>query len=228
MTVFRFALKRVFRSPLNWLLVCVLPAGTAFLPSMEGYTVPIGFHMYGVILLFAAFLMLRSVVEDGESGVFRRIGAAPVTHFRYLWETLLAYAVVLVVQNAAVVALGVLVHGDGVPSPVLLFTAYSVFSLASLALSLAGGSLFRSRDAAYGTLSVVLTLLSLIGGFFWPVEMMPPSLRRAAMATPCYWLVQAMETLRQDGPPGRFALALAVMLLFTVAFLLVGSRRRME
>jgi ABC-2 type transport system permease protein len=185
-TIFRFTLKRVFHSPLNLLLVCVLPVGAAFLPSSVGWAVPIGFHMYGAILLFAAFLMLRSVVEDGLSGVFQRIGAAPVTHFQYLWETLLAYAVVLIVQNAVMVVLGVLIHGDRIPSPFLLFTAYTVFSLTSLAISLAGGSLFRNRDTAYGTLTGVLMIVAMLGGFFWPLEIMPPALQRAAMATPCY------------------------------------------
>ncbi len=227
MTIFRFALKRVFRSPLNLLLVCVLPIGAAFLPSAEGWVVPIGFHMYGAILLFAAFLMLRSVVEDGASGVLERIGAAPITHFQYLWQTLLAYAVVLVVQNAVMIFLGVLVHGERIPSPFLLFVAYSAFSMTSLAISLAGGALFRNRETSYQALTAVLMVLAMVGGFFWPLEIMPPSLRRAAMVTPCYWLVEAMRLLQQNGPPARFALSIAVMLLFAIAFLLVGSRRRM-
>ncbi len=227
MTIFRFALKRVFRSPLNLLLVCVLPVGAAFIPYSPDWGMPIGFHMYGAILLFAAFLMLRSVVEDGLSGVFQRIGAAPVTHLQYLWQTLLAYAVVLIVQNAVMIVLGILIHGDRIPSPILLFAAYSTFSLTALAISLAGGSLFRNRDTAYGTLSGALLFLSMMGGFFWPLEIMPPALRRAAMVTPCYWLVEAARILQQNGSPGSFALCMAVMLLYAVAFLLVGSRRRM-
>jgi ABC-2 type transport system permease protein len=227
MTIFRFTLKRVFRSPLNLLLVCVLPVGAAFLPSAPGWPVPIGFYMYGAIILYASFLMLRSVVEDGLSGIFQRIGAAPVTYLRYLWETLLAYGLILVIQNAVMVGLGVLIHGDRIPSPLLLFVAYTAFSVTSLALCLAAGSLFRNREAAYGTISGVLMFLGMIGGFFWPLEIMPPALRRAAMATPCYWLVQAVQVLSDNGTPGRFALCLAIMLLYAVAFLLVGSRRRM-
>jgi len=86
-TIFRFALVRALRNPLNLLLIFVLPLGAAFLPSAEGWTMPIGFQMYGAILLFASFLMLRSVVEDGASGVYERICAAPVTHLRYLGQT---------------------------------------------------------------------------------------------------------------------------------------------
>jgi hypothetical protein len=53
-------------------------------------------------------------------------------------------------------------------------------------------------------------------------------MQRLAPFTPCYWMMEAAGALQMGGAPGRFALSLAVMLLFTVAFLLIGSRRRME
>jgi len=227
MTVFRFALRRAFRDPLNLLLVCALPLGAAFLPSVEGLGLPLGFQMYGAIVLFDAFLLLRSVVDDGVSGVFQRIGAAPLTPLRYLGETLLAYALILFVQNAAMVGLGTLVQGGRLPAPPLLLLAYTVFSLTSLSISLAGGALFRDRDTAYQSLSAFLMVLAMIGGLFWPLEIMPPFLGRIATITPCYWLVEAVDTLRRNGPLGHYALSLAVMVLFSIAFLLVGSRRRL-
>lgn len=227
MTIFRFALVRAFRSPLNVLLVCALPIGLAFLPAAEGWALPIGFQMYGAVLLFAAFLLLRSVVEDWVNGIFQRIGAAPITHLRYLGQTLLAYAAILFVQNAAIVGLGVLVHGERIPSPFLLFLSFSAFSVTALAISLAGGALFQRRDTAYQALSTALMLMAMVGGFFWPLEIMPPTLQRAAMVTPCYWLIHAIEALRGSGSSGQYFFSLAIMLLFAFAFLLIGSRRRM-
>jgi len=230
MTILRFALKRSVRSPANILLLCVVPVGVAFLPSVEGqgWTLPIGFHFYGMVVMFAAFLMVRSIVEDRLSGALVRIGAAPVSHFRYLAENLAAYGALLLIQNAVVVGLGVLVHGTRIPSPFLLFVAYFCFSLTSIAFALAWCSLFGRRDVAYGTLSSIIMVLSMLGGFYWPIAIMPEFMRRAAAVTPCYWMMEAADALAKGGPSWRFALSLAVMLLFTVAFLLVGSRRRME
>jgi ABC-2 type transport system permease protein len=230
MTILRFALKRAFRSPANILLLCVVPAGVVFLPAVEGqdWTLPIGFHFYGMVVMFAAFLMVRSIVEDRLSGALVRIGASPVSHLRYLAENLLAYGVLLMIQNALIVGLGVLVHGSRIPSPFLLFVAYFCFSLTSISFALAWCSLFGRRDVAYGTLSSVIMILGMLGGFYWPTEIMPDFMRRIAPVTPCYWMIAAADVLQKGGPAWRFALSLAVMLLFTVAFLLVGSRRRME
>jgi len=228
-TIFRFALKRSIRSPSNLLLLCVIPAGVVFLPAgTEEWILPIGFHFYGMVIMFAAFLMVRSIVEDRLSNVLVRIGAAPVSHLRYLAENLMAYGVLLMIQNALVVGLGVLVHGDRIPLPFLLFAAYFCFSLTSIAFALAWCSLFGRRDVAYGTLSSVIIVLAMLGGFYWPIEIMPELMRRVASVTPPYWMMEAAVVLQQGGPAWRFALSLSVMLLFTVAFLLVGSRRRME
>jgi ABC-2 type transport system permease protein len=229
MTILSFALKRSLRSPANILILCVIPAGVAFLPSADGeWTLPIGFHFYGMIVMFAAFLMVRSIVEDRLSGALVRISAAPVSHFRYLAENLLAFGLLLMIQNALVVGLGVVVHGDRIPSPILLFCAYLFFSLTSIAFALAWCSLFGRRDVAYGTLSSVIMIISMLGGFYWPVAIMPEFMHRVAPVTPCYWMMEAAEVLKKEGPSWRFTQSLAVMLLFTVAFLLVGSRRRME
>lgn len=228
MTVFRFALKRSFRNPFNIILLCVLPVGLVFVPMMPGSILPLGIHFYGQVILFASFLMVRTTMEDRVSGVLARIGVAPVSHFRYLWETLLAYGLLLVVQNAVVAGLGAVVYGGTLEAPLRQFAAFSCFSLTSIAFSLAGFSLFDRREIVYAILPTAITLLSLLGGFYAPVEMMPEALRTAAMVTPPYWLITALSVLQRGEPPGRYLLSLAIMLLFAAAFLVVGSRRRMD
>jgi ABC-2 type transport system permease protein len=228
MTIFKFALLRSLRNPVNLLLLVVLPAGLAFVPVVPGSVLPLGFHLYGQVIFYAAFLMVRSVVEDRLSGTLARIGVAPISYFGYLGETLLAYGLLMVLQNALFVGLGVARYGESLGSPLLRFAAFACFSLTSIAFSLAGFSLFDRREIAYATVPTVITLLSLLGGFYAPVEMMPEVLRKSAMVTPPYWLIKAQSVLTRGEAPGRFVLSLAIMLLFAMAFLVVGSRRRME
>jgi ABC-2 type transport system permease protein len=227
-TILTFALKRSFRNPFNILLLTVLPVGLTFVPMVPGSVLPLGFHLYGQVIMFAAFLMVRTTMEDRVSGVLTRIGVAPVSHFRYLWETLLAYGLLLVAQNAVVAGLGAVVHGETFKAPLRQFAALACFSLTSIAFSLAGCSLFGRREVTYATVPTVITLLSLLGGFYAPVEMMPDALQKAAMFTPPYWLIKALSVLQRGDPSGRFVLSIAIMLLFALAFLVVGSRPRME
>jgi ABC-2 type transport system permease protein len=228
MTIFRFALKRSFRNPFNILLICVTPVGLAFVPMVPEAILPLGIHLYGQVIMFTAFLMVRTILEDRVSGVLTRIAVAPVSYFRYLWATLLAYGLLLVAQNALIAGLGAVVYGGTLKAPLLQFVALSCFSLTSIAFSLAACSLFLHRETVYLTLPTVITLMSLLGGFYAPVEMMPEALQKAAMFTPPYWLINALSILQRGEAPGRFVLSVAIMLLFAMAFLVVGSRRRME
>jgi ABC-2 type transport system permease protein len=172
--------------------------------------------------------MIWTIVEDRESGVFLRLGAAPLTHFRYLLETLLAYLAALVVQNVLVVGAGVLLHGRSVVSPLRLLAAFAAFSCTAIALCLAICSALRVKEAAYGTCSTLIIVISMLGGAYWPVEMMPAALQRVAMLTPTYWLFNALQAGEQ-GPAGsrRFAVSLGLMLLFTLVLLIAGSKRRL-
>jgi ABC-2 type transport system permease protein len=227
MIIFRFALRRGLGNPFFAALMFLLPAAVVFLPRAPGSTLPTGFHIYGILLLFTAFLMIRIIVEDRESGVFLRIGAAPITHFRYLLESLVAYAIVLLAQNALVVGLGVAVHGHGLVAPWRLFAAYAVFSSTAIAFCLAICELFRLREAAYGACSGLIIVISMLGGAYFPVEIMPASLQRVSMVTPTYWLFNALRIAQVGGGLPQFALSLGIMLLFTVAFLIAGSKRRL-
>ena len=228
MTIARFALRRSFRSPLNILLLCILPIGVVFIPQAEGTILPLGLHFYGQVIMFAAFLMVRSVVDDRMSGVLRRIAVAPISYFRYLTETLAAYGILLVAQNAVVVALARIIYGEQLGSPLLQFLALTFFSITSIAFCLAGFSLFGRRESAYGTIAMAIVLLSIIGGFYWPVDVMPLFLQKLAIVTPPYWLMRALRNIQEGGAPLQLVLSLLTMLLFSVAFLVVGSRRRMD
>jgi len=228
MTVMRFALRRSFRNPVNILLLCVLPVGLVFVPVLPGTILPLGFHLYGQVILYAAFLMVRTVLDDRVSGVLIRVGVAPVSHFRYLWETLLAYGLLLVAQNALVVGLGAIVYRGTLAAPLLQFAAFACFSIASIAFSLAGCSLFRRRDLAYAVVTTAIILLSMLGGFYAPTELLPSALQKVAMITPPYWLINALSILQRGDPPAKYVLSIGIMLLFAMVFLVVGSRRRME
>jgi ABC-2 type transport system permease protein len=227
MIVFRYALLRTLRSPWLVALLLVVPPALLVIPDPPLQVVPIGFRIYGIVLQFTAFLMIRIIVEDREGGVLLRVGAAPITHFRYLGETLLAYALALVVQNILVVGAGVLLRAGSLVSPWRLLAAFAAFSGTAIALCLAICSTLRLREAAYGTCSILIIVLSMLGGGYWPVEMMPDALQRIAMVTPTYWLFNALEAAQQGAAAeGQFALSVGIMVLFTLVLLIAGSKRR--
>lgn len=225
MTIFFFAVKRSFRNLTNIVLLCVLPVLVILLPSEMWVTLPLGFQYYGMFLLFAASKLVSIMLEDRTTGTLTRIGVAPVTHLQYLWQNLVAFSLLLIIQSAVVVSGGV-AYGHDLVAPFLLFVVYAVFSMTSIGFSLAWYSLFRHKETAFSILIGLVLLISMLGGMFWSVENMPEFMQRAAMFLPTYWLAEAMHIVTSEAEVTELGIPLVMLLLFTAGFLLVGSRRR--
>lgn len=225
MTIFFFAVKRSFRNLTNVVLVFALPLLVIFLPSDAWYALPVGFQIYGTFLLIAASKLVSIMMEDRTTGILTRIGVAPVSHLQYLFQNLLAYSLLLIIQCAVVIICGI-IYGHDLVNPLLLFVVYSIFVLTAIGFSLCWYSLFRHKETALSILFGLIMLLSMAGGMFWPVQIMPDFMQRVVMFLPTYWLVEAMRVVTEGDTVTALSIPLAMLLLFTVAFLLVGSRRR--
>jgi len=225
MTIFKFALKRYFRQPSNIIFLLILPIILVFLPDLEWPPIPMGFQYYGVLLLFIAARLTAIIIEDRTRKTTLRISVAPITHFQYLWQNLLAYLVLLIGVNGLVVLMGVLYHGENLVSPVLLFIVYTFFSVTAIGFSLALYAIIRNKEAALALLTGVIALISMLGGVFWPIQIMPVFIQRIAMLLPTYWYSEGIIRVAYGASIGDIALPLVMMFMFTIVFLIFGSRR---
>ncbi|MCW3490182.1 ABC transporter permease [Dethiobacter alkaliphilus] len=226
MTIFYFVFKRFFRKIVsNALLLLLLPLITVFMPVGEWYPLPQGFHLYALVIMFIAARVSGIIMDDRMNRTLLRIEAAPVTHFQYLWQNLLAYTLILSLSNLLVVVSGLFVHGEALISPLLIFVLYTFFSVAVLGFCLAWYSLFRNKEAAFALLSGVVTLIAMLGGVMWPVQAMPDYMQRAVMLLPTYWLTEGLLEVSFGANLFDLSQPIGIMLLQAIAFLLVGSRR---
>ena len=92
LTIFNFALIRSVRALPNLILLLGLPATVVVLPVGGWHGLPLGYHFYGILLLFSASKLVHMIMEDRKNKILTRIGVAPVTHFKYLSQNLLAFA----------------------------------------------------------------------------------------------------------------------------------------
>ncbi|WP_461370202.1 ABC transporter permease [Candidatus Darwinibacter acetoxidans] len=227
MTIFRFVLKRFLRRPANIILVTLVPMAVVFIPVSGWFPLPMGFQYFGMALMFIAARMAAIVMEDRIKGTLLRVGLAPVRHSQYLWQNLGAYALILVGLSGIIVTMGTAVHGSMLAAPGLLFLVFSCFSITSLGFSLAWYSLFRNREGVVATITGVIPLMMMLGGMIWPVQAMPALFRRLAMLLPTYWLAEGLLSTAHGAGLTGLATPLVVMLLYSAAFVLLGSMRRL-
>ncbi len=226
MILFYFTMKRFFRSFINLFLLFVLPFGLVFLPKGQWPPLPMGFQYYGMALLFIAARLTGSIQEDRSTGTALRIAAAPVTHFQYLWQNLLAFSVILTGLNVFFILAGVWIHGSALTSPLLLFIVYSFFSMTAIGFSLAWHSLFRNKEAAFAVIYGVVILMVMLGGLLWPIQAFPLVFQRIAMLLPIYWLAEGVGKITSGGTLLDLTLSLVMLWMYSLVFLLLGSRRK--
>jgi len=79
-----------------------------------------------------------------------------------------------------------------------------------------------------GVFSVVISIMSLLGGVFVPLSLLPGILQKIGMIFPTYWLSTALIEVQNNKNTLKLFLAAGMLILFSVACLIFGSKRRLE
>lgn len=197
----------------------------SFLVRSRGLLTPgIGLLLYAMIILYGSFLLTRMFVEDKESELTARIATSTVKPWRYLFENLICFSGILIVQNSLMILAYSLINPHGIVHPFLLFMAFAGFSVMSVGLMLTISTVSRTSFIMLCASTGAIMVLSMLGGLMFPLKMMPQVMKKVAMVTPTYWFSETVSSIFSGDPTYTFQL---VMLLgFAVVFFLVGSWKR--
>jgi ABC-2 type transport system permease protein len=149
-----------------------------------------------MFLLFAAAQGALGILDDQEAGILDRIAAGPggidvVINGRFLFLVLQG-----LMQASLIFGTGWLVYGVDVPGnfgPWLMITVSSATLAAGLGLLLVTGC--RTRAQAQVLPTVVILIMSAIGGSMVPRFFMPHWLQQIGWATPNTWALEAYSAV---------------------------------
>lgn len=228
MTVFRFAIRRSFGNKTNVVFLLLLPLVCVFFPQGEEWPyLPYGYQYFGIVLLFAGIRLTSILLEDRAKGVVKRLAVAPIRYSLYLSQHLLGYSVLLVMQCLIIVAGGVLV-GHELYRPLWLLVLYISFGFTAIAIALAWISFCRSKDTAFLVYMSFLFLFVILGGLIIPLDIFPEPLKRIAVLFPTYWLAEGQHRVVFGADVLDFVRIHAVLWLYTVIFLIIGSIKKIH
>ena len=167
-----------------------------------------------MFVLLNLLVMGAGLAEERASGRMRRLFIAPVSRAQVVMGNLLMRFAVGWIQMAYMLALGVLV--------------FKIHWLAAAALGMLLGTLFDDPDKASTAGIWTAILLSPLGGLWWPLEVVGPTMRNVGHLVPTGWAMEGVNSMLAFGAGARevapYAAALAV--LFAVSFTLAVRRLR--
>ncbi len=134
-------------------------------------------------------------------------------------------------QAAIMIGFGVLVfHVPWGDDPLGVIMIIGTFGLAATGLGVMISSLARTRGQMSAVTAVGATTLAMLGGAYWPLDIVSPAMRTVALFTPVGWAMTGLTdvVVRYQGTV-QAVLPSAVLLGMAVVFLGVGvSRLKME
>ena len=181
---------------------------------------------YAVANTALAGLAIALVIRR-EFGILKRLRSTPLPAAVYLAATLLSNLIVVALQSAAVVALGVFLFDADAPADLLsLVLALALGAVAFAGLGLAAAALIRSSEAVAAVVNVIVLPMSFLTGSFGSADELPRALELLANVLPLEYLLELVLAAYVDGEPVTDHLrAVAVLAAWGAAGYLVARAR---
>ena len=226
MTIFKFALLRIVRNPLSILLGVLIPLGLLLVSGMweEGGR---GYYWIAFTLLLSAFPLTRGLQTDMKERTVMRIASTPTTTLKYLCQNLAACVLPLFLQIIFICIFGMVRYDWSFEVASMLGVLYTLFSLTAVGLAYAWAFLTKKMEGETGS-AVMMTIMifTTMFGIFFPVDQLSGWQETVGMIFPTYWISVGIEELLYTGGFNtEMLLPMGILALFTVIFLMYGSKR---
>ncbi len=165
--------------------------------NVENTVSALGYMAVGMMFLmtFASMLLL----EDKKSGVFDRITTTQFPRWAYYVQHLLSYFVVSLIQIC--VELLVLPHmadvtfGMNWQETVQVGIVCCAFASVCIAIGITVSRFAKTNLMAGGVISMVNIPMLMVGGCFWPKEIMPEFMQKLSNFMPTAWFLNGAEKI---------------------------------
>ncbi|OPA76135.1 multidrug ABC transporter permease [Paenibacillus selenitireducens] len=189
----------------------------------------------GYTVMFAFFVitsMVRRFIKDKESGMTARLSSTPMKSISYLIGMWIPYLLVVVVQCSILLAFGHFVYHLNLGDLAAIGTLVFGIAICGTGLGLMISLFAKSENQGMAFTQLITMGGAVLGGLWFPSDMMPPFLQNIGKMLPQYWAQKGMQNVMVHGGhvqnilPNIGMLVLIAVLALGVASL--GFRRFMK
>ncbi len=194
--------------------------------------IPVGFNQSvpGIMVMYLLMNLMifggATVANERRSGVLRRLSINPVRRTDVIAGRMYGLMLLAAVQVAYFLLIGQFLFkvniGDHLVGVALVAL---LFSWVACSLGVLVGSVIRAEDKVVGLCLLIALPMAAIGGCWWPLELTPDFLQKAAHLTPTAWALDGLNQLITFGSGLSGALpAIGVLVAFGVVANLLAVR----
>jgi ABC-2 type transport system permease protein len=187
-----------------------------------------------LMLLFSVAGVGTSILEEKENGTINRLLYSPLKGSTILYGKMLFAFFISILQLTAMFLFAWLIFNMdlsvNIPGLILMIIATS-FAVSSIGIFLA--AIAKTRQQAQNLSTIIILVMSAIGGSMIPLFIMPSILQKIALLSVNYWGIQGFYDLfwrvlpLQDILP-KIAILISIGIIMTVASALLFKKRIMK
>ncbi len=180
-------------------------------------------------MIYLSTMVTTLILRDKASGTYNRIFANGIKAGDYMFQCILSFIVVNLIQIAGVLLIMKNVfHSDLGPSLINLFVVFAVFGIACVALGVAICNRSKTLKQANATMALVSTPIVMLGGCFWPRDIMGSTLQNISNFVPSTWVMKAQNKILSGSSLMGVSQELAVLMLFAVVFFIISRSKKVK
>lgn len=181
----------------------------------------------GLLILFVLLLATNSIsliTRDRKNRTLLRMYASPLTGPQIAIGHFIGCYMTGTLQISFVLILSRLLFRAHVSISLLeQWLVLECFLLAALGMAMAITGLARNNESSGAFNTLIITPTCMIGGCFWPFQIMPDYMQKLANFVPQKWAIEAISILSTGGRLADVALHLAILTLFGLVLLSFGT-----
>ena len=184
-----------------------------------------------LMLLFSVASIGTSLMEEKENGTINRLLYSPLKGSTILYGKLLfAFFISIVQLTAMFIFAGIIFKMDlsvNIAALILMIIATS-FAVSSLGIFLA--AVAKTRQQAQNLSTIIILIMSAIGGSMIPLFIMPAILQKIALLSVNYWGIQGFYDIFWRNMPleailPKILILVGIGLMMTLASILLFNKR---
>ncbi|MBD3922492.1 ABC transporter permease [Paenibacillus sp. PR3] len=177
-------------------------------------------------MMFSAVNMSGLILREKENRTFLRIFSSPISARTYVLANVAVNVIIMLLQIVVTLFfMRNVFHIDSGVSYIEFVPVLLLFGLSSVGLSLMIVAFAQSGAIAGAMQNLIITPTCLLAGCFFPMDIMPDTVRRISNFLPQHWLLDTVNKLQQGNKLGSLYLNLAIMAAFAAAFSLIAIYR---
>lgn len=179
-----------------------------------------------IFMMFSAVNLTDLILKEKENRTFLRLLSSPLSARTYVLANVAVNFFILLLQIAVVlVCMAYVFHIDAGVPVYRYIPALLLFALAAISLSLVVVAFAKNSKTAGAMQNLIITPTCLLAGCFFPMDIMPDTMKRIATFMPQHWLLDTVGKLQAGEAFGSVSLNLAILLAYAAAFAVIAVYR---